>query len=494
MKKITLRLVPFFGLMLMMSLLIHTKAASAEEDLFYTYTYDYWAIERESPDAYAINSVTLGSQLGIGDFNAPEGMFIKDNQIYVCDTLNNRIVQLSYENDKYTFVKEVREINNNGKTESLSKPYDVFVTDEGLWCIADYGNMRIVTIDSEQNVISAIYKPEDEETLEADYQFLPQKLVVDAAGRIFVQAQNINKGFMEFESDGEFVGYIGAAEVQFNIIDYFYKLISTQEQREQMEAFVPTEYNNIALDSDGFIYATIGTTDDSSTSSKPIRKLNAKGTDILIRNGYYDPIGDLQTGSGGGYNGPSKFTDVTVLDNDCYYCLDMTRGRIFGYDFQGNILYAFGGIGYREGSFRYPVAIGNLGDSLFVLDKEMGTITQMTLTEYGKLINNALSTYKVAQYEESADYWRQVLRLNGNYDLAYIGIGRSLLRDDKFEEAMEYFKLKLDYKNYSKAYKLYRKEWIEDHIVIIFTVFIIWLIFIFVRGRIRKFRREVEGE
>ena len=172
----------------------------------------------------------------------------------------------------------------------------------------------------------------------------------------------------------------------------------------------------------------------------------------------------------------------------------MTRGRIFGYDFQGNILYAFGGIGYREGSFRYPVAIGNLGDSLFVLDKEMGTITQMTLTEYGKLINSALSAYKVAQYEKSADYWRQVLRLNGNYDLAYIGIGRSLLRDDKFEEAMEYFKLKLDYKNYSKAYKLYRKEWIEDHIVIIFTVFVIWLVFIFVRGRIRKFRREVEGE
>ena len=33
-------------------------------------------------------------------------------------------------------------------------------------------------------------------------------------------------------------------------------------------------------------------------------------------------------------------------------------------------------------------------------------------------------------------------------------------------EAMDYFKLKLDYKNYSKAYKLYRKEWIEDHIAI----------------------------
>lgn len=492
MKKKMFKLIPFFSVILIMALLIQTKAASAEEDLFYTYTYDYWGVERESPDAYAMNTVVLGNKLGIGDFNNPEGMFVKDNQVYVCDTLNNRIVQLSYENDKFTIVKEVKEVNNNGKMEALNKPYDVFVTDDNVWYIADYGNMRIVYTDDNQNVQGAIYKPENEETLDADYQFLPKKLVVDAARRIFVQAENINKGFMEFENDGEFVGYIGAAEVQFDFVDYFNKLISTKEQREQMAAFVPTEYNNLSLDKEGFIYATLGTFDEGSyKNAKPVRKLNAKGTDILIRNGYYDPIGDVQTGSGGGYKGPSKFSDVAVLDNDCYYCLDMTRGRIFGYDFQGNMLYAFGGIGYREGSFKYPVAIENLEDSLLVLDKELGSITQMTLTEYGKLINSALDTYKKGKYDESADYWREVLKLNGNYDLAYIGIGRALLRQDRYEEAMDYFKLKLDYKNYSKAYKLYRKEWIEDHIAIIFGIFIVLIVIVFVKNYVKKIREEV---
>lgn len=492
MKKKMFKLIPFFSVILIMALLIRTKAASAEEDLFYTYTYDYWGVERESPDAYAMNTVVLGNKLGIGDFNNPEGMFVKDNQVYVCDTLNNRIVQLSYENDKFTIVKEVKEVNNNGKMEALNKPYDVFVTDDNVWYIADYGNMRIVYTDDNQNVQGAIYKPENEETLDADYQFLPKKLVVDAARRIFVQAENINKGFMEFENDGEFVGYIGAAEVQFDFVDYFNKLISTKEQREQMAAFVPTEYNNLSLDKEGFIYATLGTFDEGSyKNAKPVRKLNAKGTDILIRNGYYDPIGDVQTGSGGGYKGPSKFSDVAVLDNDCYYCLDMTRGRIFGYDFQGNMLYAFGGIGYREGSFKYPVAIENLEDSLLVLDKELGSITQMTLTEYGKLINSALDTYKKGKYDESADYWREVLKLNGNYDLAYIGIGRALLRQDRYEEAMDYFKLKLDYKNYSKAYKLYRKEWIEDHIAIIFGIFIVLIVIVFVKNYVKKIREEV---
>ena len=442
-----------------------------------------------------MNKVITTNTFGIGNLNSAEGMFVKDNQLFICDTLNNRIIQLSYENDNYSLVKVVTELNNNGKMEPISLPYDIFVTDDNEWYIADYGNERIVYTDDSQNVIGAIYKPEDEETIEADFKFKPKKLVVDAAKRIFVQAENVNKGFMEFEYDGEFVGYIGAADVQFDFIDYFYKLISTKEQREQMEAFVPTEYSNISLDAEGFIYATLSTfEDENAASAKPVRRLNAKGTDILIRNGYYEPVGDVQYGSGGGYEGPSKFIDVAVLDNECYYCLDMTRGRIFGYDFQGNMLYAFGGIGYRQGNFKFPVAIENLGDSLLVLDKELGTITQMTLTTYGKLINDALNTYKKGEYDISADYWEQVLKLNGNYDLAYIGIGRSLLRKDQFVEAMEYFKLKFDYKNYSKAYKLYRKEWVEDNITYVFIILVVLLAFVFIKNTVKKIRREVSEE
>ena len=53
------------------------------------------------------------------------------------------------------------------------------------------------------------------------------------------------------------------------------------------------------------------------------------------------------------------------------------------------------------------------------------------------------------------------MALDGNYDLAYIGIGRSLLRQKQYKEAMDYFELKYDEDNYSRAYKQYRKEWVE---------------------------------
>ena len=67
------------------------------------------------------------------------------------------------------------------------------------------------------------------------------------------------------------------------------------------------------------------------------------------------------------------------------------------------------------------------------------SITQFTLTEYGRLINEGLAEYKKGHYEKSAEIWREVLKHNGNYDQAYIGIGRALLREKKYKEAMEYF-------------------------------------------------------
>ena len=241
-----------------------------------------------------------------------------------------------------------------------------------------------------------------------------------------------------------------------------------------------------------FIYATISTFDGAVESAEPIRKLNAKGTDILVRNGYNDPYGDLRYTEKGEMKGPSKFVDICCLSNDVYYALDNTKGRIFAYDFQGNMLYAFGGHGYKAGLFMNPSAIEDLGDSLLVTDQKLGTITQFTLTDYGKMINDGLAEYKKGNYDESANIWRKVLKHNGNYDQAYIGIGRALLREKNYKEAMDYFELKLDAKNYSKAFKLYREVWFEENIGTILIIIAILILLGFGVGFVKKARREVE--
>lgn len=483
-------------LLLVMFLLTPAVQVNAEAN-YYTYVYDYFGEQRESPDAYTAETVVLGIDYGIGNLNNPQGMFTVGNEIYIVDTGNNRIVVFKAEEDRtISLVRTIDTFSNAGAEDHFNAPNDIYVTENGDMYICDTNNNRIVRIDKELKLVQTIVKPIDE-TYDASQDFLPTKAVVDAAGRILTIAKNVNKGVMQYSPEGEFIGYIGANEVTFSMIDYIWKKLSTQAQRAQMEQFVPTEYNNIALDEDGFIYVTTSVFDEwdlLSDAAKPIRKLNSMGSDILIKNGNTPPIGDIIWGNASGISGSSKMVDVTALENDTYYVADRVRGRLFGYDSQGNLLYAFGGIGNTKGTFLYPIALDHIGYDLYVLDSRAGSMTRFTLTEYGTLINQALAAYKTGDYDLSADYWRKVIRLNGNYDLAYIGIGRALLRQERYEEAMEYFEAKYDAKNYSKAYKLWRKEWIEEHIGVFMVVLISALVLNWGIKKAKKIKKEAMEE
>ncbi|MDR2952300.1 MAG: hypothetical protein LBU82_03560, partial [Treponema sp.] len=436
----------------------------------YTYNYDFWYEQVASPDAYYVNGYVLGTALDIGNFRDPQGLFVRDNRVYICDSGNNRILLLAWENGGHKLVAAVDSVEINGEKSSFNYPMDIFESRDGLLYIADTNNHRILKLDRDWNFIASIMKPEDE-SIDEFAEFLPLKLNVDFANRLFVLARNVNKGFMEFDSRGEFSGYMGANKVKVNIIDYAWKLLSTQAQRERMELFIPTEYSNLCLDRDGFIYAT-----NSSGQTEPVRRLNAMGQDILIRNGYEKPIGDLAYGNAGGVVGPSRFIDVAAMNNDSYACLDRVRGRIFMYDFQGNLLYAFGGLGNREGCFLQPVAIAQMDNSLYVLDSRASALTRFDMTSYGEKINYALNEYQAGRYESSAVVWEEVLKMNGNYDLAYIGIGRAALREGDYQKAMKYYKLKHYREGYGKAFQLYRKQYMEKNlwkILLILAIIII---------------------
>ena len=425
----------------------------------YTYNYDFWWEQVASPDAYRVSEYILGTSLGVGHFRDPQGLFIRENRIYICDSGNNRIIKIEVDgNGKHNVKEVVSSVVINGTVSPFNNPKDIFENRDGNLYIADTDNNRVLILDRNWKYISKIEKPDDESIGEF-VDFLPVKLVVDFANRVFIQAQNINKGLMEFDSRWEFSGYMGANKVSVNPVDYLWKLLSTQAQKERMDLFVPTEYSNIAMDRDGFVYVT-----NSLGQTKPVRRLNAMGQDILIRNGYEDPMGDLATGNAGGISGRSSFIDVVAFENDSYACFDRTRGRIFMYDFQGNLLYAFGGVGNREGSFIRASALDRMGYSLYALDAGAATLTRFDLTGYDSLINEALDEYRAGRYETSAVLWEEVLKMNGNYDLAYIGIGRAALRQKEFQKAMKYYKLKHYREGYGKAFQLYRKQWMEENL------------------------------
>lgn len=474
-----------------------TGVAQATEVNTYTYNYDFWGIEYESPDAYKPTTFVTGESLGTTELKAPQGMYVRDDKVYIADTGNSRILEIQVNGAELTLVREIKEFKGDAEVTTFNSPQDVFVTADGEFFIADTENQRVVHLDNDLNLIKFITQPVDDPTVDVTLSFLPTKVVADRAGRAFVLVKSVNKGFMEFEANGEFIAYVGANEVVFNMADYIKKVFSTKEQRAQMESFTPTEYNNLYIDGNGFVYCTTSVFDVGalkSDAAKPIRKLNSLGKDILIKNAEYPPIGDLQWDNVAGMDGSSRLVDITAFENEMYFAIDRVRGRIFGYDEQGNLLYAFGGPGNKLGYFQNPVAIDHMGTDLFVLDSTSGGLTRFQLTEFGQLIYNGLEQYDIGEYEKSAEYWTEVLELNGNYDLAYIGIGRALLGQGKYEEAMQYFEVKRDDDNYSRAWKYYRKEWIEENLGYVIIVLAVLILVPGVIKLVKKIRKEAREE
>lgn len=468
--------------------------AYAEEG--YTYNYDWWGDVQYSPDAYNVVGVFTSTELKLDKkLNAPQGMYIHDKNVYVCDTGNNRIIELERNSaDSLELTRIIDSFQGGNGNNTFNMPTDIAVAEDGYMYIADQNNGRILKLDMDLNYIMEFNKPTDS-TFDQSLSFLPKKITIDTAGRVYCIAVNVNQGLIKFEADGTFSGYVGATPVSYNWTDYIWKKLATKAQRSQMESFVPTEYDNLYMDHEGFIYVcttNVSEEDLDAGTANPIRRLNLMGNDILVRNGNWYIIGDIYWGTGGGYEGPSLITDITALENDVYVGLDKVRGRLFAYDDQGRLLYAFGGSGNMDGYFKQPVAINHMGNDLMVLDAQDCSITLFTPTHFGEKIFEAIEQFQKGRYTESGESWQEVMDLNGNYDLAYIGIGRSLLRQKEYDEALDYFKLKLDEDNYSKAFKQYRKEWVENHIVVISVAFLLILCVPLGIGKVKQIKHEID--
>ncbi|MBE5794197.1 MAG: hypothetical protein E7323_05905 [Clostridiales bacterium] len=487
------------ALLMILMLLAGMTTAFAADDGYpssYTYNYDYWGDVRESPDAYRVDQVLLSSQLGLEvAMRKPQSLFVQGQDLYVCDTGNNRILQIRRTGDNYELVRIIDTIQGT-EPATFNTPSDVYVDEEENLYVCDTNNYRVVMVDKDLNFIKAFTKPTDS-TFDQSLNFLPNKLAVDVSGRVFCLATNVNKGLVKFEADTTFTGYIGANKVVYNFAEYIWKeFFTTKEQRAQQESFVPTEYCNIYMDDESFIYATNISFEEGDLmwdKALPIRRLNGIGNDILIKNDRYPPIGDLWWVEGSVEQGPSKFMDITVMEDDIYVAIDRTRGRLFGYDAQGILLWAFGSIGNTEDTFNSAISVEHMGRDLFVLDQNEADITVFTPTEYGNLIYDASSAYLSGDYDGSADKWEEVLKHNANYNLAFIGIGRSLMRQEKFKEAMDYFEMAHDRDNYGRAFRQYRKIWVEENIGWMVAVLAAVMIIPLVIRMIKRMRMEVES-
>ena len=463
-------------------------AQSVDDVPYYSYTYGFEQGNTIiSPHAYLPGETIYLSGLGKKLFE-PEDMFItKTGTIVIADTRNNRIVEFDSDGKYKREMSSFYNIAIFGE-DILNTPKGVFVSDNGDLFVADTVNARVLWFDSEWKLRKSFIYPATE-LIDRSIDYLPVKVACNTQGRIFILAQNINQGIIEIDQEGKFVGFLGSAKVKVNVSDLFWRILATDKQKQRMTLFVPSEYNNMSLDEEDFIYCTTAAVSEAdlyaaamnrSTDDRyaPVRRINPSGTDVLKRAGAFPPQGDLWT--------KSVLVDVTVRDNGIYSVLDSAMGRVFTYDINGNLLYVFGQTGERNGTMKEPVSIGNIGDTLYVLDKS-GALYKYFPTEYGNAIHAAVRKQNLGEFTAAHELWKETLKYNQNYELALIEIGKTQLRQGAYADAMVNFKDGSNRGWYSEAKKLYLNQSMDrnfNRIALGFFIAILGILMIIFRKKL----------
>ena len=347
---------------------------------------------------------------------------------------------------------------------------------EDLIYLSDTGNNQVVILDAETyKVVQVISAPTDQ--VFAGKTFSPTKVVTDSAGRIYVISDGVYEGIILLSNKGEFMRFVGVNYTTMSFWDALWRNMATEEQRKQMTSILQTEFKNFTIDSQGFIYTVsraventeTGTIDDTAM----IKRINQAGKDVLIRNGYSVPKGDLVTIKTGANKGGSTFSGITVNEYGVYTVVDTKGGRLFTYDKEGNLLYVSAGKGSEVTDLENPVAVRYQGDNLLVLEKNNRVVIRYTPTEVGAMINKAVKYQSIGDLESASEEWQNVINQNPNYELAYVGVGKTYLDSERYLDAMEYFKTGFNVEYYSKAYKLYRddivKRWFPYVMTLVFV-------------------------
>ena len=505
MKKFNKILCTFCAVLMVLTACCITASAGSA---YQTYVYDVYGEALYSPDAYTAISSVGSDYMGLEvPIENPGDMVTDEAQnVYIADTGNNRIVVL----DRYYKVNfTIAEFSNDqGVPDRLTAPQGVFVSEPNekygklIW-VCDTGSNRIVVFDEFGNFQRIVEEPESS-LFDQDSVYKPVAIAVDAHNRLYVVSSTTYQGIIVMTDEGEFTGFIGAQAVQMSAWEIIWRRFQTKEQREASEQKVSTEFNNITINKNkGLVYVTTSTIDegavsgaitgkDKSGTNSPVKLLNANGAEIMRRNGFWMPAGeiDFSSRSTDEITGVSTIIDAAVGPEDTWSIIDEKRNRIYTYDFDGNLLFAFGDNGTMLGNLGSIEAIAYQDTNMLILDKTNDNITVFQRTEYGNILLQAIAAESTQDFDLAINLWTDVLKRNSNFDSAYVGIGQAMYRNKDYANSLTYFESAYDTDNWSNSYKELRKEWMSTYflllLLLIVGLIVVVMLFFKWMGKINK--------
>lgn len=468
------------ALFIAVSALVVSADSNYEE---YIYTTNGESVE--APQSYSPVKVFYGDEDTDKVFSAPRDIDVdQKGNLYILDSGNNRIVVYDSE---LSYLNTIEPPVIGNETISFAGCAGLFLTESEIY-ISDKNSGRFYVLEQNgagKRIID--FKPLP--VVGDDFIFKPVHFAVDESGIIQVQAEGCFNGLITLDGEGNMLGYYSANTIQASlsvIAAQFWRRIFSDEQQDSIKQIVPVEYSSITVDAEGFIYTTTNNTENSTFE---IKKLNPYGDNIL---GYNDADSSVKIGNGDygdqrvyhslGQDIDTTFNDIYVDEGGYIFALDTTRGRVFQYDQNSNLISVFGGMGNQLGTFALPVAICGFGEQIYVLDSAKNSLTAFTPNDYILNIRNAIALDEKCDYNGAAEYWQKVYEENSNFSLALSGLGKAARENGELKVAMDYFERANDRANYDITYASYRTEFIRENFVwigISFVTIIVVLLVVF---------------
>lgn len=434
-------------------LFIPTFKSDANGLPYSTYTYSS-ALNRMvwTQDAYI--PLSIQESLAGYTLNEPKDLTIdKDDNIYIADYGNNRVIKYSLQSDEVTVIGE----------DILDEPTGVHVGEDGSLYVADFGlkmGLKFVYDETEMAyVVETTYqKPTNSPYFSDQDAFDPSKIITDKGDNVYILlAGNIN-GLAEYENSGMFFGFFGGNTIPNtwdNVLKY---MLFDEEQRRQWFQMIPDPVYNIAVDRDGLILTT-------TKGNYGYLKLNIANFVYSESVWGFDTTEDLFVG---------PYETIFTITSD---------GYITEYAPDGSVLFVFSGqdVSNQKGLFKAPTSIAvDSKNNLYALDQETSALQVFIPTEFANLVHYAINLYQDGKYSESLEPWQEVLKMNGLFDLANKGIGNAYFADEDYEQAMEYYEVARDQDGYSNAFWEVRNQTLLNSGGVIISLLLIAIVLYFV--------------
>jgi len=368
------------------------------------------------------------------DLDNPQDMYIYNEQLFVADTGNKRIVVLSLKGEfieEYTFTE-------------FNEPVGVFVKDDLLY-VADRTSKTVYVIDMENASISHTITKPDSPIFGQQNDFVPIKVAVDSSDSIYVIGEGSTSGVIQLNYAGEFIGYLGINSVDLSLRKILYNWVVSDADLSSSRPASPT---NIALGSKGAILTT------NVNVRETFKRLNITGINTLGADTLYPE---------------RELSDIWMSDEGYIYMVSKT-GDIYEYDSTGQLLFYFNAASYgvKQSLGLIHQASGVVTDqdgNLYILDGgTYGFIHVYQPTAFVLLIHEAVTMYNNGEYVESKQLWEEILRQNTSFALAHSALGSALAKEGMYEEALSEFHEAKDLTGYSSTFWEIRNKSIQQYL------------------------------